>query len=77
MPMSKKDYSAIASIISRELCLDMLYETDGMRDARLNAVERIMSDLSDYFASDNPLFNWERFEHACMDDFRKELNRDQ
>lgn len=50
--MSRKHYKAIAKIFKRRLHID--------RDS-----SRLLDDLADYFAADNPNFDRERFRTAC------------
>lgn len=54
--MSKKHYEAIARILSAE---------DIENYDRWKAVESITHKIADYFATDNPRFNKQRFLDAC------------
>ena len=56
--MSKKHYIRVAAMIKRRLC------ADNASDFRSLAVE-----LGDFFKSDNPNFNYDRFMQACGFDF--------
>jgi hypothetical protein len=62
MPMSKKDYAAIAKILNEELNRKVLKDAY----AREHCVERIAYDLCDYLKSDNPKFNESNFMEACL-----------
>jgi hypothetical protein len=59
--MTKKHYEAIASILAKYKNAP-LYEVD-YSDYR--TAEHIATDLSKYFATDNPKFNRARFLQAC------------
>jgi len=54
MSISKKHYQAIASIIN--------FRTTAKKNI---CSEHIIKDLADYFSSDNPLFDRDRFLSAC------------
>lgn len=56
--MTRKDYQAIAVIISS---LADKYQFDEGR----NIVAEIVEDLSDIFTDDNPRFDREKFVKAC------------
>ncbi len=57
--LSKKDYKAIAEIVKRCSGPDKHwgYTTTHTAD--------MVCDLADYFAQDNPQFDWARFLEAC------------
>lgn len=57
MPLSKKNYVAIADIVNRMLWND---GSDPL------TVVAFSAELSDYFASDNDRFDRERFMQACL-----------
>lgn len=56
--MSRKDYIAIAKIISAEKGNARAPETRG-------AVERIQREIADAFKRDNAAFDYARFNAAC------------
>lgn len=55
---SRKDYERLAEVIRQDRQQD---QTDGERAV----TDRIMRDLSDTFAADNPRFCRKRFAAAC------------
>ena len=55
---SRKDYERLAEVIRQDRQQD---QTDGERAV----TDRIMRDLSDTFAADNPRFFRKRFAAAC------------
>lgn len=59
--MSKKHYEAIAAIIASTYRNAALYNDAG----RLETLETTAARLADYFATDNPRFDRERFLAAC------------
>lgn len=56
MPMSKKDFDAIAGIFRKEAELTWLEPA---------TLHRIQDKLADYFKSQNGLFDRQRFHYAC------------
>jgi len=57
MPMSRKDYKAIAECINCSL--------DYYSDRRIST-SNLLATLCDYFKQDNPRFNAEKFKEACL-----------
>ena len=53
--MTKKDYIAIAEIINKSL---------GFEDLKMR--QEISYGLADFFKSDNPRFDRQRFQKACV-----------
>ena len=54
--LSRKNYVAVAKILR-----------DHHSDALNGEVDRIVDDLAEYFAQDNPRFDSDRFRAACRD----------
>ena len=67
MATSKKDYIAIARIIEAERGKATSPDNDEAQAliAGVDMADNIARGLARYFASDNPLFNKERFFKAC------------
>ena len=59
--LSKKDYVAIAEILNTEI-----KALKNEQDMPYFVIRNIMGSLSDYFKSDNPQFNKEKFINACL-----------
>lgn len=60
--MTKKDFEAVAAIISREAIRNPAPGFDEGYDA---GVENVALEIADYFASTNPRFDRARFLEAC------------
>lgn len=54
--MTRKDYEAIAEILSA---------VEKERPTQVGAILAVMRGLADYFEKDNPRFNRDRFVEAC------------
>jgi hypothetical protein len=60
--MTKKHYTAIANVLKAEYD-DAMYRTEDFSEPAL--IQEVAENLADYFATDNPKFNRERFLGAC------------
>lgn len=60
--ITKKDFNAIAKIINKNLNIEG-YSDDAKEET---ATYLIMKDLSDYFETENPNFQKEKFIEACL-----------
>jgi hypothetical protein len=65
--MSRKHYAAIAREIAFRIHQHQEHPhlTDAQRLAAVMAIETVALDLADYFATDNPNFDYDRFTGAC------------
>lgn len=66
--MTKKHYEAIASVIASTYKNAKLYTAPNYKNTareRCESIEVIAVRLADYFASDNPKFDRQRFLAAC------------
>ena len=70
--MTRKHYVAIARILSARL--EAAQSSSSTRAAAVS-IELIALDMADYFASENPQFDRERFLHACGVGAGKEITQ--
>jgi len=63
--VSKKDFKAVAEIISEYTGQNAAYFNGIHRREVTQTVRHVTNKLADYFAAQNPRFNRERFMKAC------------
>ena len=68
--LTKKDFKAVANTVRAERDFVLELEPDDYRDANpkiatLGTVDKIVNNLADYFATQNPRFDHKRFLMAC------------
>jgi hypothetical protein len=65
--ITKQHFKAIASIISRFVIIDKEAPNDDPYKYFINEGMDFINELCDYFKTQNPLFNKERFLKACLE----------
>ena len=65
MSMSRRDFEAIAKIIS-ELKEDSLYAVFDRDKNKWIDSDSLVNQLADYLLSQNPRFDYDRFYNACQ-----------
>jgi hemerythrin len=60
--LTKQHFKEIAKIINNRL----VYDEQGQKAYNHKQIESLLNDLNNYFKTQNPLFNENRFKKACL-----------